>query len=62
MAEIKHLALRKFLMLKEKHGADYAMNQMTQKESDAIFDLILRNSVPENYHSETGGFIIREDA
>ena len=58
---VKHLALNKYLKLREKYGHDIAVKRMTQKECDEVFDLMMRNSVPENYHEATGGFIIRED-
>ncbi len=60
MAKIKHLALRKYLKLRDIHGHEKATEFMTQQESDEIFSLILRCSTPENYDEATGGFIIRE--
>ena len=59
---VKHLALNKYLKLREKHGHDIAVKRMTQKENDEIFNLILRNSgVTENWSKANDGFIIRED-
>lgn len=61
MSEVKHLALRKYLKLRDKYGHDHAVSVMTEQENEEIFNLILRCSVPENFNEETGGFIIREN-
>lgn len=62
MAEVRHLALRKYLRLRDIHGHDKAIELMTQQENDEIFDLIVRCHTPDNTNMETGAVRIREDA
>ena len=60
MAKIENLALQKYLRLRDKQGHVKACEMMTQKEKNEVFNLIVRNSTPENYDKASGGFIIRE--
>lgn len=62
MAEVKHLALQKYLRLRDIHGHEKANEMMTQQESDSIFELIVRCHTPDNINIETGAVRIREDA
>jgi hypothetical protein len=62
MAKIRHLPLQKYLRLRDIHGHTKACELMTQQEKNAVFNLIVSSTVPENYHKASGGFIIREDA
>jgi len=61
MAEVKHLALSKYLKLRDTHGHTKACEMMTDVEHEEVFNLILRCSVPENYREEIDGFIIKEN-
>lgn len=61
MAQVKHLALNKYLRLRDIHGHTKACELMTQQESDEIFNLIVRCHTPDNINIETGAVCIRED-
>jgi len=62
MAQVKHLALQKYLRLRDKQGHEKACELMTQQEKNDVFNLMVKCSTPENYHKASGGFIIREGA
>ncbi len=59
--KVQNLSLRKYMRLREIHGHTQAVRMLTEKELEIIHDLLVCCAVPDNYHEESGGFVIREN-